>query len=168
MSREATASGPRGCEQTPGTVRRYPARARWVRTAAARTRSDAAGLVTTLPARVGATVPTATLDRLLDDLEQAVAEVLANAVEHGSHPGDDMEVAVSPAGDGVRVRVVDAARGAPERPSASVRPRAPAMDAERGRGLGMGEQLVDEIRREDHPHGGLVTELWIRPRRREA
>lgn len=118
----------------------------------------------------------------LDDLEQAVAEVVANAVEHGSRPGGPIrvEVACAEVGAGVievRVRVTDTGRGAGARRPPGPRGR-PDLDVERGRGRDLVRRLVQEVVEEDTV-AGHVTELWlrrptaggpalVRPRRRSA
>jgi anti-sigma regulatory factor (Ser/Thr protein kinase) len=98
----------------------------------------------------------------LDDIEQATAEVLANAVEHGSVAGSHVRVEVEVRADEVVVRVTDAGGGeVPERPQ--VEGRDPAgRDAERGRGLWLLYRLADRasFRR---TASGRVTEVgWRR------
>ena len=115
-----------------------------------------------LAAEVRGAVTGLTGDARLDDLEQATAEVLANAVEHGSVAGGHIRVEVEVGADEVVVRVADAGQG--EVPARSqVEGLDPATSgAERGRGLWLLYRLADRasFRR---TATGRVTEVgWRR------
>jgi anti-sigma regulatory factor (Ser/Thr protein kinase) len=102
-------------------------------------------------------------DARLDDVEQATAEVLANAVEHGSGSGGHVRVEVEVRADEVVVRVTDAGLG--EVPSRSqVEGLDPATSgAERGRGLWLLYRLADRASF-SRTAGGRITEVgWRRP-----
>lgn len=95
-----------------------------------------------------------------DDLEQAVAEALANAVEHGSRAGDTVRVQVDVVSDSVEVRVVDAGHGEIVWPPAPDRPR-PGSESERGRGLALLHRLADEVEIR-HEDGRRATVVRVR------
>jgi len=89
----------------------------------------------------------------IGDLELAMTEAMSNVVRHGYGEGSgmtiDVEVALEP--DRLEVRILDRA---PEFIPADVPPRDLDDVAEGGYGLGLIEQLVDEVRRGPRPGGG--------------
>jgi anti-sigma regulatory factor (Ser/Thr protein kinase) len=116
-----------------------------------------------LAAEVRRAVTGLTDDARLDDIELAVAEVLANAIEHGSDAGGHVHLELEVRPDEVAVRVTDAGCGQiPARDR--VEGRDPATSAaERGRGLWLLYRLADRasFRR---TATGRVTEVgWSRP-----
>jgi anti-sigma regulatory factor (Ser/Thr protein kinase) len=72
------------------------------------------------------------------DVELIVSELVTNAVEHGSNPGDDIELALEPRGGTVYVGVTDRCR---HRTSPAL--FASSTDREFGRGLLTVERLAD-------------------------
>ena len=100
-------------------------------------------------------------DARLEDIEQATAEVLANAVEHGSVAGGPVRVEVEVGADEVVVRVTDAGLGqVPTRTQTEGQDPA-TSGAERGRGLWLLYRLADRasFRR---TADGRVTEVGWR------
>jgi anti-sigma regulatory factor (Ser/Thr protein kinase) len=87
----------------------------------------------------------------------AVCEALTNAIEHGSVPGEPIEIEIAAAADHAEIRVTD--RGRPGAACPLGVPAPPPPGAERGRGLIIMSALADalEIRR-----AGRGTELRLR------
>jgi anti-sigma regulatory factor (Ser/Thr protein kinase) len=102
-------------------------------------------------------------DARLDDVEQATAEVLANAVEHGSGAGDSVRVEVEVRTEEVVVRVTDGGLG--KVPSRSqVEGLDPATSgAERGRGLWLLYRLADRASFSRTAEGRITEVGWRRP-----
>ena len=135
----------------PGTLtldRTVPAVPAEVRPLAAEVRRVVAGLLD---------------DVRLDDVEQATAEVLANAIEHGSLPDGEVRVEVEVRADEVLVRVTDAGRGTVP-PRAYVEELDPArLEAERGRGLWLLYRLAERASFRRTPEGRSTEVGWSRP-----
>ena len=132
-----------------GTValdRTVPAVAVGVRPLAAEVRGAVTGLVD---------------DARLDDIEQATAEVLANAVEHGSVAGGQVRIEAEVGADEVVVRVTDAGLGQVPTRSLAEGLDPASSGAERGRGLWLLYRLADRasFRR---TAAGRVTEVGWR------
>ncbi|MGW5005975.1 ATP-binding protein [Streptomyces parvulus] len=87
-------------------------------------------------ARLLATEQLRSWDLPLDPARQLVAELAANAAEHGRVPGRDFRLTLYVVGDFLRIEVTDT-RGE-RRPQ----PRTPEPDAESGRGLLLVEALA--------------------------
>lgn len=89
-----------------------------------------------------------------DDVQLAVHECLANALEHG-HGGDEhrpIDVEVARSGHGtVAVRVTDV--GVTAR-------RSPAVDPDRGRGRALMRRLSDDLAERSTSAGTTVTLWW--------
>ncbi len=103
-------------------------------------------------------------ERRADDFESAVAEALANAVEHGNGPQTRAITVNIDALPGLVVaRIRDAGHGQLARgPVDLFAGTEPATeDSERGRGLKMMEGLVDEVEVANE-NGGRVVELRMR------
>lgn len=64
-----------------------------------------------------------------------VDELFANAVRHGSRPGDDVMLSLTPDGPELRIAVTDTRPGTPQR-------EAPGEDETRGRGLFLVDALA--------------------------
>jgi serine/threonine-protein kinase RsbW len=110
---------------------------------------------------VRAAVFTALRDRGWDDdgcrrVTLATSEAVANAVEHGSHPGELVEIVHQVTEEDATVRVLDSGRGERWEPPTAP-PTAPA-DAVRGRGLAIIAALADTM--EFRP-AGRGTELRL-------
>lgn len=88
-------------------------------------------------------------------LETVVAELVANAVEHGEPP---ITVTLQRSGRRVRLTVADAGRG----PSEPASRRVPGALRERGRGLEVVRALADELRCEVGDGYRVVAELTDR------
>ncbi|MEU0472251.1 ATP-binding protein [Streptomyces olivaceus] len=73
----------------------------------------------------------------LDPARQLVAELAANAADHGRVPGRDFRLALYVVGAVLRIEVTDT------RGQDLPRPQVPASDAESGRGLLLVEALAD-------------------------
>jgi serine/threonine-protein kinase RsbW len=107
--------------------------------------------------------------RAVEALETAVAEAVANAIEHGnlSEASQPVEILVTAEGDSVVVRVADQRRGRTEplldatQPDLEARLRGdrPA----RGWGLFLMGSLVDEVRVEHEGHRRVVVLRLRRP-----
>jgi anti-sigma regulatory factor (Ser/Thr protein kinase) len=105
------------------------------------------------PAHARAVVRAREPQRGRGDLELAVAEVVANAGQHGSGP---VEVVVRGTGAQLLVVVRDRGRGPANRPP--VRP--PDVDVERGRGRWLAHRLADVRERRT----AVGFEVHLRPR----
>jgi len=73
----------------------------------------------------------------------AVCEALTNAIEHGSVPGEPVEIEIAAAADHVEIRVTDRGRPGAARPLGV--PAPPPPTAERGRGLIIMGALADSL-----------------------
>jgi len=73
----------------------------------------------------------------------AASEATANAVEHGSAPGEFVEVVYRVDGEHATVRVLDCGHGDGWQPPAA--PQLPHDASDRGRGLVMMQQLADHM-----------------------
>ena len=115
-----------------------------------------------LAAEVRGAVTDLTDDARLDDIEQATAEVLANAIEHGSVAGGHIRVEVEVRADEVVFRVTDAGMG--EVPARSqVEGLDPAAcGAERGRGLWLLYRLADRVSFRRTTTGRVTEVGWRR------
>lgn len=93
------------------------------------------------------------------DLVLAVCEAVENAIEHGSPPGEPIDVEVVVSAEGARVSVADVGR--PDTAVPGDEPTAPPLDAVRGRGRLIMRELADrvEVRRDA---GGTVVQLDFR------
>jgi serine/threonine-protein kinase RsbW len=97
-----------------------------------------------------------------EDLLLALDEAVSNAIRHGSHGGDPIDVSLRVDADWVEMRVRD--RGpTPRLPRLPGEP--PPALATGGRGLWLILQLVDEVRLERIGQG---TQLWLRRRARRG
>jgi anti-sigma regulatory factor (Ser/Thr protein kinase) len=94
-----------------------------------------------------------------EDFESAVAEALANAVEHGNGPGAGaISVKVDAMEGWIVARIRDAGYGnlANGPVDLLADPRAQQAEDERGRGLEMMRRLVDEVEVVEHADGRVV------------
>ncbi len=73
----------------------------------------------------------------------ATTEAVANAVEHGSMPGDLLEITYQVTDVQCFVRILDGGRGVPWNPPRS--PQPPSVEAERGRGLVLIVNLTQHV-----------------------
>ena len=73
----------------------------------------------------------------------AVCEALTNAIEHGSVPGEPVEIEIAAAADHAEIRVTDRGRPGAARPLGV--PAPPPPTAERGRGLIIMGALADSL-----------------------
>ena len=73
----------------------------------------------------------------------AVCEALTNAIEHGSVPGEPVEIEIAAAADHAEIRVTDRGRPGAARPLGV--PSPPPPTAERGRGLIIMGALADSL-----------------------
>ena len=73
----------------------------------------------------------------------AVCEALTNAIEHGSVPGERVEIEIAAAADHAEIRVTD--RGRPGAACPLGVPAPPPTAAERGRGLIIMGALADAL-----------------------
>lgn len=90
-----------------------------------------------------------------EDIRLALSEACTNVVEH-SEVGDQYEVRLQVSGRTCEMRVVDAGRGF----DADSLKRGPAaLDAVRGRGIGLMHALVDAIDFESRPEAGTIVHL---------
>ena len=110
---------------------------------------------------VRAAIFSALRDRGWDDEEcrrvtLATSEAVANAVEHGSEPGELVEVVHQVTEDDAMVRVLDSGCGVRCEPPASAPQASP--DAPRGRGLAIIAALTDNV---EFRHAGRGTELRL-------
>jgi len=79
----------------------------------------------------------------------ACSEAVANAIEHGSPDGDQIEVTAAVEGDSLALYVQDTGRFVPR-----VRPR--GLMPERGRGLAFMSELMDEVQVRAGSRGTVV------------
>ncbi len=97
-------------------------------------------------------------DVALGDLELALTEAMSNVIRHGYGPGSgatiDVEVVI--AGDRLELCILDRA---PTFVAAEVAPRDLDEVDEGGYGLGLIEQVMDEVRRAPRPGGGNTLTL---------
>jgi len=82
------------------------------------------------------------VDQLLDDIEAAVGEGLANAVEHGHGDDGGLEVSARRDGEALVVEIKDSGRGFDH---ATVGAGAPPVEALRGFGSFIMRQLMDDV-----------------------
>lgn len=87
----------------------------------------------------------------------SVGEALANAIEHGSQGGDDIEVTIEIDSDRISARIVDHGRGLASVPSAYT-PLPDILD-ERGRGIPIMQRFVDCCEVESRLGVGTVVTL---------
>jgi serine/threonine-protein kinase RsbW len=107
--------------------------------------------------------------RDLEALETAVAEAVANAIEHGnlSETSQPVEIRVSADGESVVVRVADQRRGRteplPDATQPDLEARLRGDRPARGWGLFLMKSLVDEVRVEHEGHRRVVVLRLRRP-----
>lgn len=87
----------------------------------------------------------------------AACEALTNAIEHGSVPGEPVEVLIDAAADHAEIRVTDRGRPGAARPLGI--PAPPPPGAERGRGLIIMGALADAL---EFGPAGRGTEVRLR------
>lgn len=94
----------------------------------------------------------------IGDLELAMSEAMSNVVRHGYGPGSDgsMEVEVVVDADRLEVCILDRA---PTFSAAAIPPRDLDEITEGGYGLGLIEQVMDEVHRAPRPGGGNTLTL---------
>jgi serine/threonine-protein kinase RsbW len=99
------------------------------------------------------------LDTISDDIELAVAEACANVLRH-SGPGDSYDVSVTIGPEDCEIRVIDIGHGFDHATVMETADLAtPDLHAERGRGLGLMQALVDHIELASEPETGTLVRL---------
>jgi serine/threonine-protein kinase RsbW len=89
------------------------------------------------------------------DFELALSEACTNVLLH-SGPGDQYVVRLDMEDQIGRIRVIDVGRGLD---SARLRAGDPLPEAERGRGLGLMQTLVDRVQFSTRPEAGTIVTL---------
>jgi serine/threonine-protein kinase RsbW len=98
------------------------------------------------------------LDEISNDIELALTEACANVMDHAG-PGDRYEVTVTVGAERCELRVVDVGHGFDHHTVASAPPDDRHLNAERGRGLGLMQALVDHIELVSEPEAGTLVRL---------
>ena len=89
------------------------------------------------------------------DFELALSEACTNVLRH-SGPGDQYVVRLDMEDEIGRIRVIDVGHGFD---SARLRAGAPLPEAERGRGVGLMQALVDRVQFSTRPEAGTIVTL---------
>lgn len=121
--------------------------------------SGVPGAVRTTAARARASVEDLLTTARAEDFESAVAEALANAVEHGNGPRTGaVAVKVDAVGRWIVARLRDAGHGRQANGPLDLcaDPRGPGPDDERGRGTTMMRRLADEVDVAEDADGRVV------------
>jgi serine/threonine-protein kinase RsbW len=98
------------------------------------------------------------LDEISSDIELALTEACTNVLDHAG-PGDAYEVTVTIGPERCELRVVDVGHGFDHTSVAISAGSDGGLIAERGRGLGLMQALVDHIELVSEPEAGTLVRL---------
>ena len=99
----------------------------------------------------------------IEDLKTAVAEACINAIEHGNKLDESTKVGVTLTVDDSKLQVAvhDEGKDIASIPKPNIENKVKGMEAARGMGMFLIENLMDEVKFESKPEGGKVVKMVV-------